>query len=160
MTTPDAPKSERNAALGAGLLAYLLWGFVPLLMQQVAQQGPGAWEILTHRVVWAAVTAGILVLLAKQGRQVLRILTEPRTTALLFLSASLIGFNWLLFIYAVNSGRVLDTSLGYYVSPLVHIAAGAVIFREKLGRIAITAIVLAVAVIIGSVYLLRHNAAG
>jgi len=143
MTAPDLPPSERKAALFAGLFAYFLWGFVPILIQQVGKQGPQAWEILTHRVIWGAVTAGILVLLAKQGPQVLRILTEPRTVGLLLLSASFVGLNWVLFIYAVNNGKVLETSLGYYINPLVNIAAGAVIFREKLGRIALVAIALA-----------------
>lgn len=139
----SAVAHERRAALVSGALCYLIWGFVPLFMQVIGRQGPGAWEILTHRIIWGAVTAGLLVLLAKQGRQVLAVLRQPRTVGLLLLSSALIAINWIVFIYAVNDGRVLETSLGYYINPLVNMAAGALIFREKLDRIALGAIGLA-----------------
>ena len=138
-----AAQNESRAALLAGIGCYLIWGFVPLAMQQVAHQGPGPWEILAHRVIFGAVTAGLFVLVAKQGSQVRRVLTEPKTLGLLFASAALIAVNWVVFIYAVTNGRVLESSLGYYINPLVNMAAGALLFREKLNRIALIAIGLA-----------------
>lgn len=135
--------NPKQAALIAGVGAYLIWGFVPLVMQAVARAGPGAWEILTHRILWGAVTAAIFVAFARQGAGVIRVLKSPKTLALLVVSSALIGINWLVYIWAVNSGHVMQTSLGYYINPLVNMAAGALIFREKLGRLAIVAIGLA-----------------
>ena len=136
--------SVKHAALISGTGAYLIWGFVPLAMQAAAQAGPGAWEILAHRILWGAVAAAIFVAFARQWQGVRRALTERKTMALLLVSSALIGINWLVYIWAVNSGHVMQTSLGYYISPLVSMAAGALVFREKLGRLAVCAIGLAV----------------
>ncbi len=134
---------EKRAALAAGIGSNLIWGFLPLAMQAIARTGPGPWEILAQRVVWGAVAAGVFVLLARQGGQVLRIVREPKTLALLALSSALIAVNWVVFIWAVTTGRVLESSLGYYIIPLLNMAVGALVFREKLSRIAIAAIALA-----------------
>jgi chloramphenicol-sensitive protein RarD len=134
----------KHTALLSGMGAYLIWGFVPLVLQAVGRTGPGAWEILAHRILWGAVTAAIFVAIARQGRGALQALKEPKTLLLLLVSSALIGANWLVFIWAVNSGHVMQTSLGYYISPLVSMAAGGLIFRERLGRLAIAAIGLAV----------------
>lgn len=136
--------SVKHAALLSGTGAYLIWGFVPLVMQAVGRTGPGAWEILAHRILWGAVTAALFVAVAHQWPGVLRVLKEPKTMLLLLVSSALIGVNWLVYIWAVNSGHVMQTSLGYYINPLVNMAAGALIFREKLGRLALCAIGLAV----------------
>ena len=135
--------SESRAALGAGLACYLIWGFVPLAMQAMGRAGAGAWEILAHRIIWGALTAGVFVLAARQGGQVRRVLTEPRTLGWLFASSALIAVNWIVFIGAVNHGKVLETALGYYINPLVNMAVGALVFRERMGRLAYVAIALA-----------------
>lgn len=142
---PTDAAGERRAAWAAGLACYLIWGFVPLAMQVIAAQGPGAWEILSHRILWGAIAAGVFVLAARQGRQVLRVLREPGTMGWLALSSLFIAINWVVFIWAVNESRVLQTSLGYYINPLVNVAAGALFFRERLDRIAWAAIALAAA---------------
>jgi chloramphenicol-sensitive protein RarD len=134
----------KDAAIAAGVGAYLIWGFVPLVMQAAAHAGPGPWEVLAHRIVWGAVAAAIFVAFARQWRGLARALSERKTMALLLASSALIGLNWLVYIWAVNDGRVMQTSLGYYISPLVSMAAGALVFREKLSRLAILAIGLAV----------------
>jgi len=139
-----AEPNTKHTALLSGMGAYLIWGFVPLVLQAVGRTGPGAWEILAHRILWGAVTAAIFVAIARQGRGALQALKEPKTLLLLLVSSALIGANWLVFIWAVNSGHVMQTSLGYYISPLVSMAAGGLIFRERLGRLAIAAIGLAV----------------
>ena len=72
---------EKNAALTAGVLCYLIWGFVGLAMQAMGHAGAGSWEILAHRIVWGAVTALVFVLAAKQWPQVLRVLSEPKPWA-------------------------------------------------------------------------------
>ena len=125
--------TARSAVL-AGAATYVIWGLVPLVFQAIGRAGPGPWEILSHRVLWGALaTAALLV--ARRGLAPLgRVLSNPRTLGLLSLSAVLIAINWGLFIWAVNSGRTLQTSLGYYITPLISMAAGALIFRERIDR--------------------------
>ena len=122
---------SRNAVI-AGVMSYVIWGFMPLLFQAMGRAGPDAWEIMTHRVIWGAIAAGALVLVARQGGEVMTALRSRRTLALLCLSAVLIAINWVIFIWAVNSGRTLETSLGYYITPLISMAAGGMMFRERI----------------------------
>ncbi len=125
---PDA----NPAALAAGFACYLIWGIVPLAFQVMGRLGIGAWEILAHRTLWAVPTAFLFVLVARQTPQLLQVLRNGRTLAWLSLSAAIIALNWVVFIWAVNNGRVLETSLGYFINPLFVLAAGALIFRERM----------------------------
>jgi chloramphenicol-sensitive protein RarD len=130
-------------ALGAGIGCYLVWGFVPLVFQAVGWMGASPWEILTHRILWSVPTAAVFVLLARQGGQVLGLLRRPAVLRWLALSSGLIAINWIVFIWSVNSGRILESSLGYYITPLVSMAGGALVFQERLNRIGRVAIALA-----------------
>jgi chloramphenicol-sensitive protein RarD len=143
--TAAAPGGESRLALGAGVGCYLIWGFVPLVFQVIGRFGVSPWEILSHRVLWSLPTAAGLVALAGHGRQLAPALRAPRTLAWLALSSALIAVNWIIFIWAVNTGRVMESSLGYYIIPLVNMAAGAAIFRERIDRIGVAAMALAVA---------------
>jgi len=140
--TQSAP-GESRLALGAGLGCYLIWGIVPLVFQAMGKLGVSSWEILANRTVWAVPMALVFVLVAKQGREVLALLKTRRTMAWLTFSAALIAANWSIYIWAVNSGRVLETSLGYYINPLLAMAAGALIFNERIDRLGAVAIALA-----------------
>ncbi len=133
-----------STALGAGLACYLIWGFVPLAFQAIGRLGVGPWEILAHRTLWGAPTALAFVLIARQGRQVLGVFSNPRLLAGLVLSSFLIAANWIVFIWSVNTGRVLESSLGYYITPLINMAAGVFVFRERFDRIGLAAIALAI----------------
>ncbi|MDZ4372199.1 MAG: EamA family transporter RarD [Phenylobacterium sp.] len=131
--------AEGGRALGAGLGCYLIWGVIPLVFQAIGALGVSPWEMLAHRIVWSIPAAALFVLLARQGGQALAVLRQPRTLGWLLASALLIAGNWVVFMWAVTSGRVLETSLGYYINPLVNMAAGALIFRERIngaGRLA------------------------
>ncbi len=136
---------ERRAALGAAIGSNLIWGFLPLAMQAIARAGPGPWEILCQRIIWGVVTAGIFVLVARHGGQVRRALTNPKTLAWLALSSLLVAINWITFIWAATHGRVTESSLGYYILPLISMAAGTVVFRERLSPFVLGAIALAAA---------------
>ncbi|WP_374533391.1 EamA family transporter RarD [Phenylobacterium sp.] len=136
-------RQARGAARAVGGACYLIWGVVPLAFQVMGRIGVGAWEILAHRTLWAVPTAFLFVLLARQTGDLARVLREPRTLGWLALSAGVIAVNWLVFIWAVNNGRVLETSLGYFINPLMAMAAGAVIFRERLDAVGKGAIGLA-----------------
>lgn len=133
-----------SAPLGAGLACYLIWGFVPLAFQAIGHLGVGPWEILAHRTLWGAPTALIFVLMAGQWKQVMGVFSNPRLLAGLLLSSALIAVNWSVFIWAVNSGHVLESSLGYYITPLINMAAGVLLFGERMDRVGMAAIGLAV----------------
>jgi chloramphenicol-sensitive protein RarD len=120
-----------------------MWGIVPLVFQAMGRLGISPWEILANRTVWALPMAFVFVVAARQGGQVRAALRKPRTLAWLALSALLIAANWSIYIWAVNSGRVLETSLGYYINPLIAMAAGALIFNERIDRLGALAIALA-----------------
>lgn len=142
MAKDDSAQTNTSAlAVGAG--CYLIWGLVPLAFQIMGRLGIGAWEILAHRTLWAVPTAFLFVVLAGQTRQLGAVLRNGRTMAWLALSAGVIAVNWLVFIWAVNNGRVLETSLGYFINPLMAMAAGALIFRERMDAIGKGAIALA-----------------
>lgn len=141
MTASEA--TLRRDALLAGLGCYLAWGFIPLAFQGMGRVGADPFEIMAHRTVWGVLWALGLVLLARQGRQVLAALRNPRVMGWLALSTSLIAVNWTTYVLAVNTGRTLDASLGYYLNPLMNMAAGAWLFRERMSRWGLAAMGLA-----------------
>jgi chloramphenicol-sensitive protein RarD len=142
MASASAPGDSRPA-LAAGSACYVIWGLIPLVFQLLGRMGVGPWEILANRTIWAAPSALAFVLAARRGGAVLAAVRDPAVLRWLALSALLIAANWLVFIWAVNSGRVLETSLGYYINPLLSMAAGAAIFRERIDRLGRAAIALA-----------------
>lgn len=142
MAQTAAPPASQTA-LAAGVGCYLIWGFMPLLFQAIHAMGVSPWEMLAHRILWSVPTAALFVLLAKQGRQVMGLVRRPRVLAWLALSSVLIATNWVVFIWAVNAGRLLDAALGYYINPLVSMAGGALLFNERINRAGALAIGLA-----------------
>ncbi|ABP52879.1 EamA family transporter RarD [Salinispora tropica] len=113
-----------------GIGAYVLWGFFPLYMRLLRPASP--LEILAHRIVWSVVFVA-LVLAAMRNRSFLRaLLRRPRALAALGIAAALVALNWGTYIYGVNSERVVETSLGYFVNPLVVVLLGVFVLRERL----------------------------
>ena len=146
MTAEDrrgASEGSSRSALIASIVNNLLWGGAPLLFMALGRAGASSWEIVAHRAMWSAPWALLLVLVAGQGGQVLAALRQPRLLGLLFLSAFSIASGWSLYVWAVNHGRNLECSLGYYINPLMNMAAGAVLFRERIDRVGLAAIGLA-----------------
>ena len=144
--TPDTAKDHRLGAIYAGL-AFVLWGFNPAFFKVLSHVT--ADEILAHRIVWAVVFVAILVSVGQRWRTVARALRTPRLWLLLLITATLLSGNWLVYIWAVNSGQVLETSLGYFINPLLSVVIGMVMLRERLSRLQTVAVVLAtVAVLI------------
>lgn len=141
---PDA-NTESRAAILSGVACYTLWGLFPLWMYALKAVGVGPVEITAERAMWAAPWAAALVLVARKLPELKRVLADRRTLGLLVGSAVLIGINWLLYVVAVNSGRTLEASLGYYITPLMNMAAGALFFRERIDRFGAVAIGLAFA---------------
>lgn len=124
----------RSSRLGTlyGLSAYLMWGLFPLYWK--ALSAVSATQILAHRIVWAfAFTALLALAMRKAGA--LRTLIADRARLLSTLAAGiLVSANWGIYIWAVNDGRIVETSLGYYLNPLVSVVLGGVVLREKLDR--------------------------
>lgn len=152
----DDSAQINGSALAVGAGCYVIWGIVPLAFQVMGRLGVGAWEILAHRTLWAVPTAFLFVALAGQTRQLGAVLRNGRTMAWLALSAGIIAVNWLVFIWAVNNGRVLETSLGYFINPLMAMAAGAIIFRERMDAIGKGAIALAGVGVVIQAFALGH----
>lgn len=113
-----------------GILAYLCWGFFPLYWKLLRPMG--ALEILAHRIIWSTVLMLIVVSIARGWRRIVDVVRRPRTLGLVFLAASAIAVNWGVYIYGVNSDRVVETSLGYFINPLVTVLLGVVVLGERL----------------------------
>lgn len=140
-SAPAAAAAEHRSGLIYGLAAYGWWGVMPIYFKVLSAVPP--LEMLSHRVIWAM---GLLLLLARQQQalgQVWEALRTPRTLLLLASSTALIAVNWGLYIWAIVSGRILEGSLGYFINPLVNVALGVLVLRERLPRALVIAIGLA-----------------
>jgi chloramphenicol-sensitive protein RarD len=122
-----------------GVAAYLLWGLFPLYWPLL--EPAGALEILAHRVVWSLVA--VVVLLLVTGRSLRALPRDRRRLMLLAAAAVLIGVNWGVYIWGVNNHHVVETSLGYFINPLVSVALGVLVLGEKLRRIQWAAVAVA-----------------
>lgn len=150
MPSPKPPPVSRDAAddsirrgLIAAVLAFTIWGGLPLFLREL--QGVPASVIMAHRVIWCAlVVVGWLALRGELGG-VRRALTDARVFRRLSASALLISVNWLLYVWAVGHGHVLDGSLGYFINPLVNVLLGVGLLSERLNPRQWTAVSVAAA---------------
>ncbi len=127
--TEDKAK-VRSLGLLFGVSAYTLWGLFPIYWPLLKPANP--LEIVSHRAVWTLVFCFIILSLTKTLSSTLALLKRPKIVAGLFLSSILISINWIIYIYAANSGHVVEASLGYYINPIVVIATGVIILKEKM----------------------------
>jgi len=132
---------SRNGALFA-LAAYTAWGFAPLYWKQLARFD--ATHVIAHRILWSLAFAFLLCFVLRQGAALGAVL-RGRHRFVLVASGLLLGCNWWIFIWAVNHDRIVDTSLGYYLTPLLNVALGMLIFGERLTRVQALAVGLAAA---------------
>lgn len=112
--------------------AFLLWGIVPVYWKML--QHVPALEILAHRIVWGFAFVAVWMTVRGRWPDLKAVFRRPRTVAALLASTVFIALNWGLFIYAVNTDRVLATSLGYYINPLVNVLLGLIVLHERLNR--------------------------
>jgi chloramphenicol-sensitive protein RarD len=127
-----------------GVGAYGMWGVFPAFFPLL--KPAGAVEVLAHRIIWGFVLM-VVVVAAVRRLGDLKAITR-RTWLLLTAASALISVNWLIYVYAVNNGHVVDAALGYFINPLVSIALGLVIFRERLNRWQLSALVFAVVAVV------------
>lgn len=140
MHPTDQQRQTRHGIFFA-LAAYSIWGLAPIYFKAVAHVP--AFEILTHRIIWAFFLVLILIAVSGRMQRVKAAFSNPALLGRLAIAACLIGFNWLLFIWAVTSDHILDASLGYYINPLFNVALGMLFFAERLRRLQWVAVGLA-----------------
>lgn len=129
------------------MAAYALWGLFPLFWRLL--EPAGAVEILAHRIVWSVLTMLALTVALRRGRQLRGIVRDRRVSVLLTLAAVVIAINWGGFIYGVNSGHVVEVSLGYFINPLVTVLLGVLVLGERLRRPQIVAVAIAAVAVVG-----------
>jgi len=122
--------SGHRAGVGYALGAYVCWGFLPLYFKAIANVP--ALEIVVYRVLFAALFLALVLSYRRQFSWLKQVWADPRLIMRFSLSALLIGGNWLLYIYAINSGQIVESSLGYFINPLVAVALGALVLGERL----------------------------
>jgi chloramphenicol-sensitive protein RarD len=129
MTAQD---NDFRRGFAATFTSFLIWGLLPLYLKQL--HDTGALEIMAHRVVWACLFVfGYLALRGELGK-VATVLRDAATLRRLAASAVLISANWLLYVWAVTAGHVVEASLGYFINPLVSVLLGVFVLRERLNR--------------------------
>jgi chloramphenicol-sensitive protein RarD len=126
----DRGREHLREGLLYGFAAYGVWGLMPLYFAALEPAGPI--EILCHRIVWSLALLAVLLTLSRRWPELLRCVCTPRTLGLLVVSTVLIAVNWFAFIYGVATKRVADTSLGYFITPLVNVLLGLVFLGERL----------------------------
>ncbi len=145
---PDEMTTQRTQRSGviSGVGAYTLWGAFPLVLRQF--DSVGAFEVFVHRILWSFVV--VLVLLVWRGPKgwVRPLLSRPGELARLVSASLLVATNWLVYIWAVNAGHVVDAALGYYINPLLTVALGVVVLGERLRRTQVAALGLGAAAVV------------
>ena len=137
-------EEQRRSGLLFGVGAYAMWGLFPAFFPLL--KPASAFEILAHRIVWCFVLM-VVVIAAVRRLGDIRAIT-PRTWLLLTFASALISVNWVIYIYAVNNGHVVDAALGYFINPLVTVALGLLVFRERLNRAQFAALAIAVVAVV------------
>ena len=152
--TQDAANRPEPAIVGPlyGFGAYIIWGLLPLYLKLL--QGVSALQILSHRILWSLVLLAVLATMLGRWRGIGAALRVRRVPPMLLASALLIATNWLVYIWAVLNGHVLEASLGYFINPLVNVALGVGFLKERLRPWQAAAVAIAAA---GVLWLALHN---
>jgi chloramphenicol-sensitive protein RarD len=141
MNSRRTPAQHSRTGLALGLGAYALWGVLLLYFKAVAAVAP--FDIVAHRVLWSLPFLALLIGLSRGWPKVRAAAAQRRTLSMLVVTAMLIGGNWLLYVYAVNSGHMLAASFGYYLNPLANVLLGRFVLNEKLNRLQWIAVAIA-----------------
>ena len=142
MTEPRRGAADtRRGGLLFGVGAYGSWGLFPAFFPLL--KPAGALEVLAHRIVWTLVLMAVVLVVMRRLSDIRRI--DRRTWVLLVCASALVSGNWVIYVYAVNNGHVVDAALGYFINPLVSVLLGVLIFRERLNRAQSVAVLIALA---------------
>ncbi len=134
---------DRDTRRGAvfATAAFTFWGVTPLYYKLLGSVGPV--EVLAHRIFWTVVMGCVVLHVRRDWRRMLPVVRSRRTMMTLLASSLLVSTNWLVYIYAIQTGRVLDASLGYYINPLVNVLLGMVFLGERMSAARTVAVALA-----------------
>jgi chloramphenicol-sensitive protein RarD len=122
-------RRQMNKGILSGIAAYAMWGFFPIYWKLL--QDVPAPQLLGHRIVWSFLLLLVVILLTRQGND-FRSQMNARTLGIYLIAALLIGVNWLTYVWAVNAGFIVETSLGYFINPLFSVLMGVIFLRERL----------------------------
>jgi chloramphenicol-sensitive protein RarD len=131
-STTEQRDAEQRLGVAYGVAAYVLWGAFPLYFPLLEPAAPV--EILAQRIVWSLGAVAVILIATRSTGSLRALVRDRRRLKLLSGAAVLIALNWGTFIYAVNSEHVIESSLGYFITPLVSAAFGVIVFRERLRR--------------------------
>ena len=137
----DTGDSETKTGIISALTAYSMWGFLPIYFKLVGDVM--ALEVLAHRIIWSVPVGALILSMRHQWRDVLALLRNRKALAGMGLTAAFIAVNWGLYIWAVQTDRIFQASLGYYINPLIFVLVGVVLNGEVLRRGQIAAVALA-----------------
>ncbi|KRD34798.1 hypothetical protein ASE35_08705 [Lysobacter sp. Root916] len=129
----NAAQAEGRRGLWIAAASFVLWGLMPLYWHLL--KAVPSLQIVGHRIVWRAVMVAAWLSWKQGGAWLRDVLAQPRKAAMLALSGVLIAFNWGLYIWAVNAGHVIETSLGYFINPLVNVVLGVALLHERMNRV-------------------------
>lgn len=139
-----APGGQSRRVLAVGVGDYIIWGLIPAWFILAGRMGAGSWEIVAQRALWSAPWAWLLVAISGHGDQVMRVFRSPKLLGQLAVSALMLVSGWSVYVWAVNNGHNFESSLGYFINPLMNLALGAWLFRERIDAAGLAAIALAV----------------
>lgn len=131
MSSPTSAPGHGRGVLFT-VAAFICWGLFPLYWKPL--HDVPALQILCHRIVWSALFVALILLARRQWAWLGTALREPRKLAIFGLSSALLSLNWLIYIWAVNAGHVVEASLGYFINPLVNVLLGRLFLSERLSR--------------------------
>ena len=140
MNAPTNAGDDRSGVL-IGLMAYTMWGVFPIYFKMVESVPP--FEVLGHRILWAVPFGALIIAARRQWQEVAAALVDRTRLAWLTLAAICISANWFIYIWAIQNERIFETSLGYYINPLMFVAVGALMLGERLRRLQGVAVALA-----------------
>ncbi|GAM08599.1 putative transporter [Geobacter sp. OR-1] len=138
---PGTTTTPPSVGLIFGISAYLIWGFFPIYFRALGSVPP--LQVVSHRIVWSALFLAMVITLRRGWGEVAAAFSRRGTLLLLATTALLIATNWLIFIIAVDHANVLQSSLGYFMTPFVSVILGVVLLKERLRRLQVAALVLA-----------------
>ncbi|SEQ58047.1 chloramphenicol-sensitive protein RarD [Amphritea atlantica] len=136
------------------LCAYGMWGMFPIYFKSVASVGP--FEVLSHRIIWSVIFIALFIVATGRWQELSKHIRQKKLLLKLAFSAILISVNWVVFIWSVGQGHILDTSMGYFINPLVSLLLGMIILGERLRRVQWLAVSLAIAGVVYQLILLGN----
>lgn len=139
--TPATAVPDERGGIALAISAYVIWGVMPIYWHQLSSVSP--FQVTAYRILFCALFVGALTLARGRLSRIVSIATTPAILRNLLLTAALIACNWTTFVYSVASNQILESSLGYYILPLISIALGVLLFGERMSRVRLLALALA-----------------